>query len=75
MGAAPITLINCDTLIDLLIQQDIGVRKKNTLDYYEFDEGAFQQEAPDEIVEAERVGSDVAQSQPECRDDGQPCVP
>jgi restriction system protein len=57
MGAAPITLINGDTLIDLLIQHEIGVKKK-TLDYYEVDESTFQQEAPDEIEEAERVGSD-----------------
>ena len=28
MGAAPITLINGDTLIDLLIQHEIGVKKK-----------------------------------------------
>src|SRR5262245_17420711 len=46
MGAAPITLINGDTLIDLLIQHEIGVKKK-TLDYYELDESAFQQEAPE----------------------------
>ena len=41
MGAAPITLINGETLIDLLIQHEIGVKKK-TVDYYEFDESAFQ---------------------------------
>jgi restriction system protein len=57
MGAAPITLINGDTLIDLLIQHEIGAKKK-TLDYYELDESAFQQEAPDEIEEAERFGGD-----------------
>jgi restriction system protein len=57
MGAAPIALINGDTLIDLLIQHEIGVKKK-TLDYYELDESAFQQEAPDEIEEAEGGGSD-----------------
>src|SRR5262249_34687001 len=57
MGAAPITLINGDTLIDLLIQHEIGVKKK-TLDYYELDDSAFQQEAPDEIEEAEGSGSD-----------------
>jgi hypothetical protein len=33
MGAAPITLINGDTLIDLLIQHENGVKKK-TGDYY-----------------------------------------
>ena len=53
MGAAPITLINGDTLIDLLIQHEIGVKKK-TVDYYEFDEDAFQAEAPDEIEEERR---------------------
>ena len=63
MEAAPLTLINGDTLIDLLIQHEIGVKK--TLDYYEFDESAFQQEASDEIEEAERVGGDAASSQPE----------
>src|SRR6516165_2010354 len=52
MGAAPITLINGDTLIDLLIQHEIGVKKK-AVEYFEFDESAFQQEAPDEIEEAE----------------------
>ena len=58
MGAAPITLINGDTLIDLLIQHEIGVKKK-TVDYYEFDESAFQQEAPDEIEGTEGISSDV----------------
>jgi restriction system protein len=58
MGAAPITLINGDTLIDLLIQHEIGVKKK-TLDYYELDESALQEEAPDEIDEAEGFGSEV----------------
>ncbi len=56
-GAAPITLINGETLIDLLIQHKIGVKKK-TVDYYGLDESAFQAEAPDEIEEAEGVGSD-----------------
>ena len=32
-----ITLINGETLIDLLIQHEIGVKKK-TVDYYEFDD-------------------------------------
>jgi restriction system protein len=58
MGAAPITLINGDTLIDLLIQHEIGVKKK-TLDYYELDESAFQQEAPDEMEEVEGLGNEV----------------
>jgi restriction system protein len=48
MGAAPITLINGETLIDLLIQHEIGVKKK-TVDYYEFDESAFQVEEPEEV--------------------------
>lgn len=54
MGA-PVTLINGDTLIDLLIQHEIGVKK--TRDYYELDEGSFQ-ETPDEMEEAEDVGGD-----------------
>jgi restriction system protein len=41
MGAAPITLINGDTLIDLLIQHEIGVKKK-TVEYFEVDESVFQ---------------------------------
>jgi restriction system protein len=45
MGAAPITLINGETLIDLLIQHEIGVMKK-TVDYYELDETVFQGEEP-----------------------------
>jgi len=47
MGAAPITLINGETLIDQLIQHEIGVKKK-TVDYYEFDETVFQASEPDE---------------------------
>ena len=60
MGAAPITLINGETLIDLLIQHEIGVKKK-TVDYYEFDESAFQAEESEEIegVEGEVIGGDV----------------
>ena len=60
MGAAPITLINGETLIDLLIQHEIGVKKK-TVDYYEFDESAFQAEAPEEIEGADGavIDSDV----------------
>jgi len=48
MGAAPITLINGDTLIDLLIQHEIGVKKK-TVDYYEFDESAFRADGTEEV--------------------------
>jgi restriction system protein len=47
MGASPITLINGETLIDLLIQHEIGVKKK-TVDYYEFDETVFQASEPEE---------------------------
>ena len=41
IGAAPITLINGDTLIDQLIQHEIGVKKK-TVEYFEVDEKVFQ---------------------------------
>lgn len=41
MGAAPITLINGDTLIDLLIQHEIGLKKK-AVEYFEVDEEVFQ---------------------------------
>jgi restriction system protein len=41
MGAAPITLINGDTLIDLLIQHEMGV-KKRAVEYFEVDEKVFQ---------------------------------
>jgi restriction system protein len=41
MGAAPITLINGDTLIDLLVQHGIGLKKK-TIEYFEVDEEVFQ---------------------------------
>ena len=47
MGAAPITLINGETLIDLLIQHEIGVKKK-TVNYYELDESVFQASKPEE---------------------------
>lgn len=39
-GAAPITLINGEKLIDLLIQNEIGIRKKN-LSILEIDEDTF----------------------------------
>jgi restriction system protein len=55
MGAAPITPINGETLIDLLIQHEIGVKKK-TVDYYEFDESAFQPIEPEEV---ESLNDDV----------------
>jgi len=46
MVAAPITLINGETLIDLLIQHEIGVKKK-TVDYYELDDTVFQASEPE----------------------------
>lgn len=39
-GAAPITLIDCDKLIDLLIEHDIGV-KKNKIEVLSVDADAF----------------------------------
>ena len=50
MGAAPITLINGDTLIDLLIQHEIGVKKK-TVDYYEVDETPSRPKSPERLKE------------------------
>jgi hypothetical protein len=47
-----ITLINGETLIDLLVQHKTGVKKK-TVDFYELDESAFQSEKSEEIEEAE----------------------
>jgi restriction system protein len=57
LGAAPITLINGDTLIDLLLQHEIGVKKK-TVDYYEVDEDAFQAGAPEGTAGLEAEDSD-----------------
>lgn len=51
LGAAPITLINGDTLIDLLIQHEIGVKKK-VVDYFEVDEKIFQA-VPEEVEAAD----------------------
>ena len=48
MGAAPITLINGDTLIELLIQHEIGVKKK-TVEYFEVDEKVFQAVSEDQV--------------------------
>ena len=55
-----ITLINGETLIDLLVQDEIGVKKK-TVDYHELDESAFQAEESQEIegVEGEVIGGEV----------------
>jgi restriction system protein len=60
MGAAPFTLINGETLIDLLLQHEMGVKKK-TVDYYELDESAFQDEASEETegAEGEVISGDV----------------
>jgi restriction system protein len=52
MGAAPITLINGDTLIDLLIQHAIGVKKK-AAEYFEVDEKVFQTLGEAEAVEGQ----------------------
>jgi len=52
MGAAPITLINGDTLIDLLIQHGIGLKKK-AIEYFEVDEKVFQA-----VPEEAEVGED-----------------
>ncbi len=46
-GAAPITLIDGDKLIDLLIEHGIGVSKQ-TIDYFEFDQASLSQFEPDE---------------------------
>ena len=47
-------------MIDLLVEDEIGVKKK-TVDYYELDESAFQDEASEEIEEADGavIDSDV----------------
>jgi restriction system protein len=58
MGAALITLINGDTLIDLLIQHQIGVKKK-VVEYFEVEEEVFQS-VPDE--EAEVIDEQEAES-------------
>lgn len=42
-GAAPLTLINGDKLIDLLIKNDVGVKRK-TASYYVIDEKYFGEE-------------------------------
>jgi restriction system protein len=57
-GAAPITLINGETLIDHLFQHEIGVKKK-TLAYYELDESAFQADESKEIDEADGLVGEV----------------
>jgi restriction system protein len=57
MGAAPITLINGDTLIDLLIQHGIGLKKK-TVEYYEVDEEVFQAVPEEEAEDIEEQESE-----------------
>jgi restriction system protein len=52
MGAAPITLINGETLIDLLVEHAIGVKKK-TVEYFEIDESVFEEPDPEEGGEFE----------------------
>jgi len=50
--AAPITLIDGDTLIDLLVEHEIGIKKKRT-DILEIEEDAFTPGAlPEELGEA-----------------------
>lgn len=47
-GAPPITLIDGDKLLDLLMEHQIGVSKKS-VDYYEFDPAKlvqFESESP-----------------------------
>src|SRR5262249_48691392 len=56
MGAAPITLINGHTFIELLIQHEIGLKKK-AVEYFEVDEKVFQA-VPDEEAEVEAGGED-----------------
>lgn len=46
-GAAPITLINGEKLLDLLIENQIGVRTR-PLDMYDIDEEFFEQAGPNE---------------------------
>jgi restriction system protein len=61
LGAAPITLINGDTLIDLLIQHEIGVKKK-AVEYFEVDEKVFQAVSEEEaaVGEDQEVESEQA---------------
>lgn len=63
MGAAPITLINGETLIDLLIEHQIVVKRK-TIEYIEIDEDAFTAgedplvDIEDELIETESCYSE-----------------
>lgn len=49
-GAAPITLINGDKLLDLLIEHEIGIRKRPA-QLYELDEDFFKSDEGEEPVE------------------------
>jgi restriction system protein len=51
-GAAPITLIDGEKLLDLLIQHEIGV-SKNAVEYIEFDASKLAQFESDEAEEPE----------------------
>lgn len=57
MGAAPITLINGETLIDLLIEHAIGVKKK-AVEYFEIDESVFEEPDPEGAGEFESEADD-----------------
>ncbi|SHE75493.1 restriction system protein [Modicisalibacter ilicicola DSM 19980] len=50
-GAAPITLIDGDRLIDLLVENQVGVRKSRPVELLELDTSAF--EISEALVEAE----------------------
>ncbi len=59
IGAAPITLINGDTLIDLLIQHEIGVTSR-PIAYFELDDTLFQA-VPDGPLDAMEDDGEVDQ--------------
>jgi restriction system protein len=58
MGAAPITLINGETLIDLLIEHAIGVKKK-AVEYFEIDESVFEEADPEDAGAFETEADDT----------------
>ena len=51
-GAAPITLIDGERLLDLLIENNIGV-KKHEVKYYEFDRASLNQFEEETVLEDE----------------------
>jgi restriction system protein len=53
-GAAPITLIDGEKLVDMLIEHEIGMRKRPA-QLYEIDEEFFASEAEEEVAAAYRV--------------------